>query len=156
MHLEYHQWFLNVSPLSYFCLLFGDDIFDLIARETNLYAYQKGNLDFDVPATEMAAFFGINIAMGVVNLPKIHDYWSTIPILRHPWFSQVMSRNRFFQILKYLHFNDNTHCLDRVNPMYDKLYKIRPILDIVKDTFPTNYTPFQHVSIDEQMIGTKG
>ncbi len=66
-----------------------------------------------------------------------------------------MSRNRFYAISRYLHFNDNelaTHC---GSPGYDKLHKIRPILETVELTFAQHYVPGRELSIDEQMIGTK-
>ena len=62
----------------------------------------------DVTVEEMMAFVGLVIAMGVVRLPEIDDYWATDPILQHPWFSSVMSRTKFKQILCYLHCADNT------------------------------------------------
>ena len=37
------------------------------------------------------AFIGMNIAMDIVSLPKLDQYWSTDPILSHPWFCTVMS-----------------------------------------------------------------
>ena len=49
---------------------------------------------------EMLAFLGLNVAMGVVNLPEIPMYWSTNPLLEHPWFRSVLARNRFKQILQ--------------------------------------------------------
>ena len=66
-----------------------------------------------------------------------------------------MSRDRFCKIQQYLHFNDNTLAAKRDHPLYDKLFKIRPVLDIVDETFRLHYSPSANVSIDEQMIGTK-
>ena len=136
-------------------MLLGADIFQYIAEETNLYAQQQGATQFHVDASEIAAFTGVNIAMGVINLPSIHDYWSINPILRHPWFSTIMSRNRFYDINRYLHFNDNSLQVSRDHPAFDKLYKIRPVLERVQKTFTEHYTPSMNVSIDEQMLGTK-
>ena len=65
-------------------MLLGIDVFDYIAYETNVYARQKGDDDLSITPSEMAAFIGMNIAMGIINLPKVHDYWSTDPILHHP------------------------------------------------------------------------
>ena len=144
------------TPLDYLFLMLGVDIFQFIAMETNRYANQQGVGDFEVSSVERAAFVGLNIAMGIVSLPKIHDYWSTNPILRHPWFSSVMARNRFFAIQRYLHFNENMVISRRDDPVHDKLGKVCPILDRVRKTFPENYSLTANVSIDEQMIGTKG
>ena len=45
--------------------------------------------------------------MGIVYKPTIHMYWSIDEIYSTPIFSDVMSRNRFTLIIKFLHFNDN-------------------------------------------------
>ena len=144
------------NPLDYLFLLLGDDFFQLLCTETNRYAHQKGFDDFHTSSAEIAAFVGLNIAMGIVNLPKLHDYWSTNPILQHPWFASVMSRNRFFSIQRFFHFTDNSVLASKGNPGYDKLGKIRNLLDRVSKTFPEHYSLSANVSIDEQMIGTKG
>ena len=130
-------------------------MFHFIAEESNQYAQQKGDANFEVTPAEISAFVGINIAMGIINMPDVHDFWSTDPILHHQWFGTVMSRKQFFDIQKYLHFNDNSLAVNRDHPLYDKLFKLRPILDIVTETFSSHYYPSVNLSIDEQMIGTK-
>ena len=128
-------------------------MFHLIAEETNRYAQFKGAVNFLVTPTEISAFVGINIGMGIVNMLCVHDYWSTNLVLHHPWFLMVM--DHFYQIQKYLHFNHNELAINKGHPLHDKLFKIRPILDIVNRTFRLHYSPSTNVSVDEQMIGTK-
>ena len=143
------------TPLDYLYMLLGPDIFHYIADQTNIYAAQKGMSLVTITPAEIAAFMGVNIAMGIVNLPSVREYWSTNPILHHPWFGQVMPRDRFYLINRYLHFNDNDDQVDREHPLYDKLLKLRPIIERVQKSFQQHYTPSRNVSIDEQMIGTK-
>ena len=50
----------------------------------------------------MQAFLGLNIAMGMLCLQQMRDYWST------PWFPNVMSRECFILILRYLHLVAST------------------------------------------------
>ena len=57
-------------------------------------------------------------------IPCIHDYWSTNPVLYQPWLSVVKPRDRFYQIQKYLHFNDNELPINKGDPLHDKLFKI--------------------------------
>ena len=38
---------------------------------------------------------------------------------------------------------------------YDRLYKIRPLLDYLVAVYPLYYQAAQHVSVDEMMIGTR-
>lgn len=76
------------TPLDYLYMLLGPDIFHYIAEQTNIYAAQKGMPLVTVTSAEIAAFMGVNIAMGIVDLPSVREYWNTNPILRHPWFGQ--------------------------------------------------------------------
>ena len=117
------------NPLDYLLFLLGEDMFELIATESNRYAHQMGIDDFHTTSAEIAAFVGLNIAMGIVNLPRLNDYWSTNPILQHPWFASVMSRNFFFSIQRFFHLTDNLALARSGDPGYDKLGKIRKIID---------------------------
>lgn len=65
-----------------------------------------------------------------------------------------MSSRRFELLLKFLHLNDSRKQPARGQPGYDKLYKVRPLLD-VKD-FQSCYSPTENLSIDESMVGFKG
>ena len=123
--------------------------------ETNRYAMECEQKKpsktkwLEVCFEELLAFLGMVIAMGLVNLSSIPDFFSLEPILSHPWFPSIMSRNRFQQINKYFHISNSA--------LYpnDKLAKVRPFVEHLVDKFRTHWTPHQHISIDEQMIGTR-
>lgn len=67
-----------------------------------------------------------------------------------------MSVNRFGWLLSNLHINDNSSMPKRGDPNYDKLYKIRPYLDRLLQTYKSSYLPTRIQSIDESMIRFKG
>ena len=52
--------------------------------------------------------------------------------------------------------NDNSQEPPRGNPNFDKLYKVRPLLDNLSGTFKIFYGPDRHQAIDESMIRLKG
>jgi len=137
------------EPLDCFHLLLPEDFYDKLIAETNRYASQQRELCNDhspwnpVSREELMAFVGLVIAMGIVSLPSLTDYWSMEPMHCHSWFRLVMPRDRFIQILRYIHVVDNNTALPRTDPRYDKLWKIRPLIDCLGN------------SIDESMIGTK-
>ena len=149
------------DPLECFHLLLPDEFYDQLLVETNRYAIQqreeKNNFNLWSPVTkeELMAFVGLNIAIGIISLPSIEDYWSTDPILSHSWFHVIMSRDRFREILRYVHLVNNKKAPSRSNPHFDKLWKVRPILDVLSNTAPKLYRLHQQISIDESMIGTK-
>ena len=84
----------------------------------------------NVTLHEMKAFFGLNIAMGVVKLPGARMYWQQ-RWLRNVPFCQVMARNCFFQILRYLHVLDDVNIVPAGMPGCDKLHKIKPLLSLL-------------------------
>ena len=57
----------------------------------------------------------------------------------------VMARNRFQNILRFIHFNDTADPDDR-------LHKIRPVFDYIINKFQELYQPAQKIAIDEGMI----
>ena len=150
-----------ITPADFFSLFFTDSVIDNLVVETNRYAEQSRNEKPSamswkpVDRDDMTAFIGLTIAMGVCDLPEIHDYWSTEPALEMSWYRSVMPRDRFTQILRYLHCSDKKLALPRTDPQYDKLHKIRPVLGTVLENCKAHYIPAEHISIDEQMIGTR-
>jgi hypothetical protein len=50
---------------------------------------------------ELWTFFGIQILMGMINLPSTKDYWSRE--FRIPLVANTMSRDRFLLLLKFFH-----------------------------------------------------
>ena len=69
------------------------------------------------------------IAMGLLKLPQIHDYWSKEQVLATPWLPAIMSRDRYFQILQYFHLVDSSLQKKKGETGYDPLFKVRPLLD---------------------------
>ena len=67
-----------------------------------------------------------------------------------------MTRDRFLVILRYLHFSDNSKMPARGQPGFDKLYKVRPLLDALKTRFKQQYSPHYIQAVDEAMIAYKG
>ncbi len=73
-----------------------------------------------VTANDILAYLALNIAMGIINLPSVHDYWSTEEVTALPWF-RFMSRTRFYQITRFLHLADNQAARDVGLDKEDKL-----------------------------------
>ena len=151
------------SPIECFKLFFTTSLVSILVAQTNLYANQlrsakppsPSNRWRDVTESEILAYLGLHIAMGIVNLPNLCDFWSTEPILQHQWFGSIMPRDRFKQILRYFHCADQSSYIARGQDGHDPLYKIRPIIDILSKRFQSLYNPSRELSVDESMIGTK-
>lgn len=146
------------SPIETFSCLFRDELFEHIAFQTNLYSAQKNGNRTPPPTSveEIKAFFGINLLMGLTKKPSYKDYWSSQMHIRDQFISSVMNRDRFSYLLSCIHLNDNILQPKKGTPDFDKLYKIRPLLDSLSVTFLNCYNPGPSQSIDESMIRFKG
>ena len=56
---------------------------------------------------EIKAFPALIIAMRLVNQEDIRDYWSTDKVLSTRFFSQIMTRDKFMNIVTFFHLYDN-------------------------------------------------
>lgn len=92
-----------------------------------------------VPRAELMASFGLVFAMGIVKKPSYASYWERKSnITETPGFAEIMSRNIFQLILIYLHCNYGT-AVEREQPGFDPLRKVKPVIDFFNRTFEDNY-----------------
>lgn len=154
----------DASAAEFFQLFFDMELLEYIVRETNRFAEQsqveakKRNPLWTNPLTvaEFKAWLGLLVGMGIKQLPQVSHYWSKEWVLGVPSFASVMTRDRFFVILRYLHFSDNSKMPARGQPGFDKLYKVRPLLLSLKTRFKQQYSPHCIQAVDEAMIAYKG
>jgi hypothetical protein len=67
-----------------------------------------------------------------------------------------MSRYRFRQLVDALHFADDDSAAPPTSPAFDKIYKVRPVVDALNEAWVSLVTPGWAVSIDEMMIAFRG
>ncbi|KAK9745018.1 Transposase IS4 [Popillia japonica] len=60
---------------------------------------------------------------------------------------KTMRRDRFKQILQFIHCADNTN-IDKE----DKLYKLRPFINLLQKKFKEQFVPVENLDFDEAMI----
>lgn len=91
--------------------------------------------------------------MSVVRLSQTRTYWCPEANIRAV--ADVMSRERWERIKSCLHFAENTKVPEKGTPEYDKLYKVRPYVNILNEKF--NTIPMNmNVCGDEMMVPYKG
>ena len=65
-----------------------------------------------------------------------------------------MSANRFEKIKEFIQFGNNENALPFSDPQHDRLFKLRPVIEKLKERF--QIIPFKEcLSIDEQICATK-
>ncbi|CAK1595554.1 unnamed protein product [Parnassius mnemosyne] len=67
-----------------------------------------------------------------------------------------MPRNRYLNLMKFLHFVNNYHLDQNVHGADRKIAKIAPIIDYVNKKFRQLYTPERAISVDESLLLWKG
>lgn len=142
------------TPLQVFLLFFTLVLLETIVTQTNMMAAKKG-VTLGLCIEELQAFIGMNIAMGMLRLPQIRDYWATDEVLSTPWFPSIMPRDRFFQIMRFLHLVDSSQQRKKGEEGYDPLFKVRSLIDHLSAVFPRYYQPGRQLAVDEMMIGTR-
>eukprot|EP00731_Ephydatia_muelleri_P017296 Em0010g394a len=99
-----------------------------ISEASNEYAkramttekYEKWN---KISTAELKAYLGFHILMSINRLPSIDDYWSMNANLRYAPVADRISRDRFRDLQKYLHFVDNDTLVPRGQRGHDRLGK---------------------------------
>ena len=66
--------------------------------------------------------------MSIAHVPVLEDNWKRDPVLRYAPIADCISRDRFRDISRYLHFADNSSLIPRGIPGLDCLDKVRPVL----------------------------
>ena len=135
----------DARPIEFFEKMFDVDFFEKLATSTNLNAAAKRpplqptdnvNATSDphwqpTTASEMKAFVGLNIAMGIKDMPEYRDYWSEEPILHDEFISGLMSRRRYKKLVEYFHCSVATE-----ENAGDKLAKVRPLITLCDGEVP--------------------
>ena len=126
--------------------------------ETNRFAAQtlSNTTTWETNAAEMKAYLGFHILMGINRLPEIRDYWARDAKLHYSPIASRISRDRFEEISRYLHFVDNTTLPSWDEPGYHRLQKVPPVVTALRERFLRCYNPHPQNSIDEAMIPYKG
>ena len=140
--------------VSYFESLWPNYLMELIVVETNRYAreHRKRASWVDVTKDELSTFLGIILVIGWHKLPRIRDMWSADPYCGIPEVQKHMSRSRFWEIWTSIHLVDNS----KLSSGDGITAKVKPLLDVLADTFFRSYSPGQELSVDEAMVKYKG
>ena len=100
-----------------------------------------------VTSPEICIFIGIMVLSGYVRLPSYTMYWEEALDVQPRLVKNAMRRNRFQEILCYLHFCDNSSI-----DTSDKCSKVRPLLNMLQERCKKYAILTKTADVDESMI----
>ena len=166
------NWDYHSSPRQYFQLFFTDELLHNIVRFTNDYArlwilrkrttqpnYEDKEWAFDgsdnITYDELCAYLGCNIIMSVNPYRQLKHVFSSDPYLGNSGIRNVFTLKRFTKIGHYFCVSDKSVEPPRDSDSYDKLYKIRPVIEQLNHLFPKYYKYTSHMALDESSVKTQ-
>ena len=152
----------TVEPIDVYSMMVIDDVYNLIVEQTNLNAQQTLMIRpirrssrlkkwKNTDKVEIKKFLAIVLYMGIVKQPTIYSYWSKDPFYKNNFAPEIMSRNRFQLLLRFVHFADN-----QGEAVDDRLSKVRKLLEILEKNFAKCRRPGETIAIDETMVPWRG
>jgi hypothetical protein len=156
------------TPLEYFQLFFSDKVLERIVENTNNYVlwYQgiqrvlhPGYVDkkwTDISLSELKAYLGCLILMGLSPTKRVRHMWSKDEFLGNPFIKKTFTETRFLKISQYFHVSNRFKEPKRGTNDFDKLYKIRWLMNHLGRKFQEYQSPSKKCAIDEAMVPFKG
>lgn len=102
-----------VSPQECFQLFMTKDMLEQIVQETNRYHMQELTKKastvkwVNTTVEEVQALLGVILAVGLIKLLEIDDYWRRGSVYGMSWFPSIFRQDHFKQLLCYLHLANN-------------------------------------------------
>ena len=165
---QLHNLDETATSIEYFDLMLGNRFFDgfvhhtnlnvsrmcppVVAEPGNIYAHSHPSWQL-LTRDEAKAFIGMNILMGIKSLPEYADYWSSSRWLGVPEVANIMTKNRYEEILRFMCLNTPPVSEEE---KADKLHKVRPLVDLTSENFASSKPAGEAISIDEAMIKHNG
>lgn len=158
------------TPLHFFHALLPPTFIDYLVERTNVYGegHAAGGQENRPPAastreqsthhqpwrdttnTELLAFLGCVLSMGMVKANDTKDYWDKD--LGPPFVTRIFPRDRFLQLHRNLALSNPIDPSAATDP----LHRVRHLIDLIIKQSQAAYYPNQHLSVDEAMVGFKG
>ncbi|XP_042867507.1 piggyBac transposable element-derived protein 4-like isoform X2 [Penaeus japonicus] len=140
------------TPFEIYSHFVTPKLMDHLVRETNRYYHQdpaptpSTRKWHDTSREELHAYFGLWLLMDLLPKPDMKVYWLD-PLFAQPIFPETMQIERFVELTQNLHAVDNSG----VHPADDRLWKLRPVIDMLNQQFLSVYTPPQRITVNESV-----
>ena len=96
----------NATGKDFFNLFINDEFLDEIVWHSIAYARSKGDATFVTNRAEISAYLGLNILIGIQELPQLAMYWDSDQFIGVEGFKKTIPKQRFATLGKYFHLAD--------------------------------------------------
>lgn len=146
-HLQNKPPPTNITPLQLLQYFLSQQLIEEFVKYTNDAAPQQWK---HTSSSEIYAFIGVHIYMGIDRLPSTEMYWSST--YAHTFITSLFSRDRFKQLLSYFRVVPSSVVEDSHNP----IPHVRALAEKLNQSFSKYFIPTQSFTIDEAMCAWKG
>ncbi|XP_039504222.1 piggyBac transposable element-derived protein 4-like isoform X3 [Pimephales promelas] len=152
------------TALNLFKLFVSESAAIIMCNNTNKNAAKniangKKYLWKNLTVEEFFKYVGLTFYFALLRLSNIRNYWRTNTIFSHPFPPSVMTRDRYQVISWNIHMSDPDEDVQndqkKGTPAYDRLFRLKPLLNDVQQACRAFYHPRQNLSVDERMVATK-
>ncbi|KAL1418478.1 hypothetical protein MTO96_005720 [Rhipicephalus appendiculatus] len=114
----------------------------MILEHTNRAGAEKYTTKWAVlTADELRAYFGLLLLMSVSPRHHFYHYWSRDSLFNSEEIAKVMSFKRFQYIMNSLRVNDHSKEKKKGEDGYDRLAKLRPLINKLNRILQEEYLP---------------
>ncbi|KAM9408874.1 piggyBac transposable element-derived protein 4-like [Pholidichthys leucotaenia] len=153
----------SYTPVQLFQLFFTPSVLDHIVENTNLHGSAHYNTPTspwtDLTSSDLLSFFALIIYMGIVKCKSFSDYWRGGRLYNFPFPKSVMTRTKFLLISWAFHLSspaaEEANEQQRGTDMHDRLSKIKPLYEEMREACRRNFHPGQDIAINERMVASK-
>ena len=94
--------------------------------------------------------------MGIHMLAELWHYWSNDNLLGVPAVAKLITKTSFKKLTEKIHCNNNTKAVPMGEAGYDRLYKLRPVIDALNNRLKEVYIQSSVMAVDESIVPFKG
>ncbi|XP_070395386.1 piggyBac transposable element-derived protein 4-like [Dermacentor albipictus] len=142
------------TALQFFKFLCPVEVFKMIREESLRYSIQcRPEKPLTLSVEELERFVGMALYMSIIQLPSTRDYSSSS--IGHHKVADVMCLNRWEELKRFLHFNNNETFVAPAEIGHNKLHKVRTLLNKLLEQLKI-IPREEKLCIDEQIVPFKG
>lgn len=98
---------IDITPTKMLEKSFDDSVIDMLVENTEKYAMHKSKHSFTTKTSEIRLFIAILMTSGYAPLTRRRLYWDPSEDVHNSAISQLMTRNRFEELMSVIHVAGN-------------------------------------------------